>query len=106
MGHPGVLNESGRARWVADEDSREFPGLSFFGQNSSLYGNMNIRRAEARRLTAAIAADRGFAQRALVQGELEARLLGLRVPVNFSRYSPGVIPVNRLKRNLKKAISS
>lgn len=54
VGHLGVLDAGGRPRFVANQCSPAHPGLWFLGQNSSLYGNMNIRRAEARRLARAI----------------------------------------------------
>lgn len=54
VGHLGVLDQAGRPRWLADRGSPTHPGLWFFGQNSSTYGNMNIRRSEARRLAKAI----------------------------------------------------
>jgi len=56
VGHLGALDRRGRPRWLADQSSRAHPGLWFFGQNSSTYGNMNIRRAEARRLARSIRA--------------------------------------------------
>jgi cation diffusion facilitator CzcD-associated flavoprotein CzcO len=54
VGHLGVLDERGRPRFYADQADPDFPGLWFFGLNSSIYGNMYIRRAEARRLARAI----------------------------------------------------
>ena len=57
VGHLGVLDTSGRPRFVADRASPAHPGLWFLGHNSSTYGNLHIRRAEARRLARRIAAD-------------------------------------------------
>lgn len=50
VGHLDVLDERGRPRWIADRSSPDHAGLWFLGQNSSTYGNMHIRRGEARRL--------------------------------------------------------
>jgi cation diffusion facilitator CzcD-associated flavoprotein CzcO len=50
VGHLGILDQRGFPRWIADQASSDFPGLWFFGLNSSIYGNMYIRRAEAQRL--------------------------------------------------------
>lgn len=63
VGHLGVLDETGRPRWFADRGSSAHPGLWFFGQNSSTYGNMNIRRSEARRLAKAIRSGLEHAER-------------------------------------------
>ncbi|MDX1572169.1 MAG: NAD(P)/FAD-dependent oxidoreductase [Xanthomonadales bacterium] len=57
VGHLGVLDKRGWPRFVAARGSPRHPGLWFLGHNSSLYGNMNIRRQEARRLAKKIAAD-------------------------------------------------
>lgn len=57
VGHLDVLDGNGRPRALAGDRLPSRPGLWFFGQNSSTYGNMNIRRAEARRLARRIAAD-------------------------------------------------
>jgi putative flavoprotein involved in K+ transport len=54
VGHLGVLDDQGRPRFFADQASPDFPGLWFFGLNSSIYGNMFIRKAEALRLAQAI----------------------------------------------------
>lgn len=54
VGHLKVLDDRGWPRWMADRGSPELPGLWFLGHNSSLYGNMNIRRGEARRLARVI----------------------------------------------------
>jgi putative flavoprotein involved in K+ transport len=54
VGHLGVLDDRGRPRFFADRASTNLPGLWFFGLNSSIYGNMYIRSAEARRLARAI----------------------------------------------------
>lgn len=52
--HLGVLDERGGPRCMADRGSPEWPGLWFLGHNSSIYGNTNIRRGEARRLARVI----------------------------------------------------
>lgn len=64
VGHLDALDERGRPRWLTDHASPAHPGLWFFGQNSSTYGNMNIRRAEARRLAKKIRADLACTDRA------------------------------------------
>jgi cation diffusion facilitator CzcD-associated flavoprotein CzcO len=58
VGDLGVLDGHGRPRYYADQCSADFPGLWFFGLNASIYGNMYIRRGEARRLARAICSDR------------------------------------------------
>lgn len=45
-----ILNASGFPKYLADTSSSEFPGLWFFGLNTSLYGNFYIRRGESKRL--------------------------------------------------------
>lgn len=57
VGHLGVLDGRGRPRFLAERASPAHRGLWFLGQNSSTYGNLNIRRGEARRLARRIAAD-------------------------------------------------
>jgi putative flavoprotein involved in K+ transport len=54
VGHLGILDQRGFPRWIADQASPDYPGLWFFGLNASIYGNMFIRKAEARRLAQAI----------------------------------------------------
>jgi cation diffusion facilitator CzcD-associated flavoprotein CzcO len=54
VGHLGVLDQRGFPRFIADQASNDYPGLWFFGLNSSIYGNMYIRRAEAQRLARVI----------------------------------------------------
>lgn len=39
---------------VESESSPEYPGLWFFGLDSSIYGNMHVRRRQARQLARAI----------------------------------------------------
>lgn len=56
VGHLGVLDGRGYPRSVAPHHAPNHPGLWFLGHNSSLYGNMNIRRAESRRLARKIVA--------------------------------------------------
>jgi cation diffusion facilitator CzcD-associated flavoprotein CzcO len=58
VGELGVLDGRGRPLFYADQCSADFPGLWFFGLNASIYGNMYIRRGEARRLARAICSDR------------------------------------------------
>ena len=55
VGELGVLDKHGRPNFVAEASHPDFPGLWFFGQNSSIYGNMYIRKGESRRLAAKIA---------------------------------------------------
>ena len=45
-----VLNERGRPKFVADQGSSDYPGLWFFGMNSSIYGYLYARKQEAPRL--------------------------------------------------------
>ncbi len=54
VGHLGVLNERGFPRHWANQSSLRYPGLWFFGLNTSLFGNFYVRRAESRRLAAQI----------------------------------------------------
>lgn len=54
VGHLGVLNTRGFPRYWADQSSPEYPGLWFFGLNTSIFGNFYVRRAESKRLAAHI----------------------------------------------------
>lgn len=54
VGHLGVLNESGFPRYFAEQSCLRFPGLWFFGLDTSLFGNFYVRRTESRRLAAQI----------------------------------------------------
>ena len=55
VGHFLPLDHIGMPPFVGIDTSPEHPGLWFFGLNRSPYGNMHIRRREARRLAQLIA---------------------------------------------------
>lgn len=50
VGHLDVLDARGAPRRHADQAQDGLPGLWFFGCNASIYGGMNSRRREAKRL--------------------------------------------------------
>lgn len=50
VGDLEVLDDSGLPRFSADQSSDVYPGLWFFGFKTALWGNLNERRREARRL--------------------------------------------------------
>lgn len=58
VGHFLPLDHLGMPPFVGTAASPEHPGLWFFGLNRSAYGNMHIRRKEARRLARLIEEER------------------------------------------------
>ena len=54
-GHLGVLDEAGMPPFTGPSSSPLHPGLWFFGLDRSIYGNMYIRRPQARQLARMIA---------------------------------------------------
>jgi hypothetical protein len=54
-GHLVALDRRGMPPFIGAESSPEHPGLWFFGLDSSIYGNMHVRRRQARELARAIA---------------------------------------------------
>ena len=50
VGDLGVLNEKGVLKFLADEGLNDFPGLWFFGLNTSIYGNFYAQLGESKRL--------------------------------------------------------
>ena len=54
-GHLVALDRRGMPAFTGAESSPEYPGLWFFGLDSSIYGNMHVRRRQARQLARAIA---------------------------------------------------
>ena len=54
-GHLVALDRRGMPPFIGAESSPEHPGLWFFGLDSSIYGNMHVRRRQARQLARAIA---------------------------------------------------
>jgi putative flavoprotein involved in K+ transport len=50
VGHLVPLDERGLPPFTGTQSSPDHPGLWFFGLDSSVYGNMHIRRRQARRL--------------------------------------------------------
>jgi putative flavoprotein involved in K+ transport len=59
VGHLVELDHMGMPPFTAATSSPGHPGLWFFGLNRSIYGNMHVRRREARRLARKIADDTG-----------------------------------------------
>jgi len=53
-GHLVTLDRRGMPAFTGAESSPEHPGLWFFGLDSSIYGNMHVRRRQARQLARAI----------------------------------------------------
>ena len=54
-GHLVTLDRRGMPPFIGAASSPECPGLWFFGLDSSIYGNMQVHRRQARRLACAIA---------------------------------------------------
>jgi putative flavoprotein involved in K+ transport len=54
-GHLVALDRRGMPPFIGAESSPEHPGLWFFGLDSSIYGNMHVRRRQARQLARAVA---------------------------------------------------
>ena len=53
-GHLVTLDPRGMPAFMGAVSSAEHPGLWFFGLDSSIYGNMHVRRRQARQLARAI----------------------------------------------------
>ena len=53
-GHLVTLDRRGMPAFTGAGSSPEHPGLWFFGLDSSIYGNMHVRRRQARQLARAI----------------------------------------------------
>jgi cation diffusion facilitator CzcD-associated flavoprotein CzcO len=53
-GHLVTLDRRGMPAFTGARSSPELPGLWFFGLDSSIYGNMHVRRRQARQLARAI----------------------------------------------------
>jgi 2-polyprenyl-6-methoxyphenol hydroxylase-like FAD-dependent oxidoreductase len=53
-GHLVTLDRRGMPAFTGAGSSPELPGLWFFGLDSSIYGNMHVRRRQARQLARAI----------------------------------------------------
>ena len=54
-GHLVTLDRRGLPPFIGAASSPEYPGLWFFGLDSSIYGNMHVHRSQARQLARAIA---------------------------------------------------
>jgi cation diffusion facilitator CzcD-associated flavoprotein CzcO len=54
-GHLVTLDQRGMPPFIGAASSPDHPGLWFFGLDSSIYGNMHVRRGQARQLARAIA---------------------------------------------------
>lgn len=54
VGHLGAVDDRGEPRFSGSETSPDHAGLWFFGFRNSLWGNLNERRREARRLATRI----------------------------------------------------
>jgi len=53
-GHLVTLDRRGMPAFMGAASSPEHPGLWFFGLDSSIYGNMHVRRRQARQLARAV----------------------------------------------------